>query len=87
MHDLSEKFATRLLKQSGGDDASAIRLLFELSLSRPASSEEQHQSAEYLAAVKADAMSRGTSESDARRESWQSLVRVVFRLNEFVYID
>jgi hypothetical protein len=77
VHDQSRKLAERIVK-SGSDDRTRIRQAYELLFARPPDVEEMAVAARFL--VKAG----GSLPQD---EAWHSLVRVLFRLNEFVYLD
>ncbi len=87
VHEQAQRCAERLLNwqsQHQASDAQLVSYAFELCLSRPAADWEVEQALEFMAQVASRAAS---SESDRRLEAWQSLVRVLFRLNEFVYLD
>ena len=73
VHEQSQRFATRIAA-SASDDRTRISNAYMLALSRPAKSEETDAAVRFLAEV-----------PDAER--WNALARVIFRLNEFIYLD
>ncbi len=87
VHQQALKFAERLLRQQEEDkldDRQLIRLVFEICFSRPASDWEVEQAWQHVKQLEA-----GNQAGDipSRVAAWQSLARVLFRLNEFVYLD
>ncbi len=88
VHEQAQKFAQRLMGMQSEkrlSDAETVKLAFELCLSRPASDAELEQAQHHLSSVAA--RFPNLDESAARRTAWESLARVMFRLNEFVYLD
>jgi hypothetical protein len=55
--------------------------------SRPAQPEEVADALAFLASVREKLPDTGTAPEKADTEAWQAMVRVLFRLNEFVYLD
>ena len=76
LHESARALAARLQKERP-DDAARVERGFELALGRPASTDERATVLEYLTRSRA-----GLGETEA----WESVARVLFRLNEFVYV-
>lgn len=87
VHEQAQKFAQRMLNlqsQFNFDDGELVQQAFELCLARPATNWEIEQAVQHLKKIE----SRGEEKnSESRLAAWQSLSRVLFRLNEFVYVD
>ena len=79
VHDQANRFAQRLLR-SCDDEGRQIDLAFELTLGRLPSRPEKDQAQQHL--VNVAGKTRGE-----QLAAWASLARVLFRLNEFLYID
>jgi hypothetical protein len=77
LHQQSESFAKRLLA-TAPNNSDRLRHAYQLALSRPPSSTELKDGLAFLSAV--------TKKSD-EKQAWKAMTRVLFRLNEFVYID
>ncbi len=81
VHTQTEKLAERLLADQANqswNDAKLVQHAFQLCLARPATEHETDQALRHLRAV---------SSQNTPKEAWQSLARVLIRLNEFVYLD
>jgi hypothetical protein len=76
VHEQARAFAARLLKERT-DVAARIDRAYGLALGRAPSSEESSASAEFLKSVRP-----GLDEI----QSWEAFARILFRLNEFVYV-
>ncbi|MBL9173027.1 MAG: DUF1553 domain-containing protein [Verrucomicrobiales bacterium] len=86
VHEQARRLAERLL--TGNErDADRISAAFELTLGRPPRPEELTASLSHLADVTARGRSATPPSPQPELDAWQSLVRVLFRLNEFVYLD
>ncbi|MBV8878847.1 MAG: DUF1553 domain-containing protein, partial [Planctomycetaceae bacterium] len=72
VHDAAKAFAARLQKERA-DDADRVERAFQLALGRPASPDESAAALAYLAKM-------------GKTEAWESFARILFRLNEFVYV-
>jgi hypothetical protein len=77
VHEQSRKVAERIVKASN-DDQSRIHHAYELLFARLSDEEETAVASQFLAKA---------SKSVPQDEAWRSLVRMLFRLNEFVYLD
>lgn len=86
VHEQAKKFAARIVAHAKDDDARITRV-YELALSHPASSEEIADAKSFLSTVREKLKSAGTPPEKLEAEAWQAMVRVILRLNEFVYID
>lgn len=86
VHDHSQKFAARILKESQ-DDSERLRRAYYLALGRPSNEGEMERGRLFLASVREEIRSAGVGSDTVELASWQAMARVIFRLNEFVYID
>ncbi|HSI11865.1 MAG TPA: DUF1553 domain-containing protein [Chthoniobacter sp.] len=86
VHEQSRCLAERLVNERS-DDAARLQLACQLTLSRPARPEEIDDALPFLATVRAKLSAAGTPPDKLDAEAWQAMVRVLFRLNEFVYLD
>ena len=76
----------RLLDQAP-DDTARVQLAYTLCFARPPASEELAAAKKFLAATQDKLRAAGKSPDQLAKETWRSYVRVLFRLNEFVYVD
>ena len=76
VHEQARQFATRVTKERK-DDAARIDRAYALALGRPPSSDEAGMAATYLTNVRAEL---------DEAQAWESFARILFRLNEFVYV-
>jgi hypothetical protein len=86
VHEESHRFAERLLSETS-DDRARIQLAFALMFSRPAQPDEVNDALAFLASVRERLPDAGIAPEKVDGEAWQAMVRVLFRLNEFVYVD
>ncbi|MCB1062093.1 MAG: PSD1 domain-containing protein [Verrucomicrobiae bacterium] len=86
VHGQSGRVAERLLSLEG-DELSRMQFAHELLYARPAADEELTAAETFLANVRVQLREDGVAESDLETEAWRAYVRVLFRLNEFVYLD
>jgi hypothetical protein len=86
VHEQAAGLADRLLA-ADSDDAVRIRQAWQLLYSRPADSGEVDRINQYLMDVRAELERGGTPADQLEIESWRSLLRAMFRTNEFVYVD
>ena len=73
LHEQAQRFAARITT-TASDDTQRIRRAYLLALSRPPTREESETAHRFLKTAPA-------------AEAWPALARVLFRLNEFVYVD
>jgi hypothetical protein len=71
VNDEAEHFANRVVQTAGSDVAAQIRSAYELALTRPPTAEELQETMQYL----------------ANGGDLIAFCRVLFNLNEFVYVD
>jgi hypothetical protein len=86
VHQQSKQFATRLLTDRK-DDVQRVAHAYRLALGRDPDTDEQKRAQEFLTAVRAKLKEEGTAPDNLDAEAWRAMARVIFRLNEFVYID
>jgi hypothetical protein len=85
VHAQAAGFASRI-RQSPSDDPARLTWAYLSLLGRPPREEELKSSLAYLAAVQEKLGGQSPSDEHAK-QAWESLVRVLFRMNEFVYVD
>jgi hypothetical protein len=78
VHEQADRLAARLLSERS-DDSGRIKLVYALCFGRPPSDEEIAFCLEYLGRRHA------TEGQESNR--WESLVRALFRTNEFIYLN
>jgi hypothetical protein len=86
LHEQAKQFATRLVTV-GKDDSTRLERAYRLALCRQPERNEIEGGREFLASVRHNLRTSGVPDDQIEAESWQALARVLFRLNEFVYID
>ncbi|MGE5194128.1 MAG: DUF1553 domain-containing protein, partial [Deltaproteobacteria bacterium] len=74
VNDEAVHFARRIVETAGSDPAAQVQEAYRRALTRPPSAEELHDATAFLAA-------------EAPDEGLPGLCRVLFNLNEFVYVD
>jgi len=83
VHEQARRFAARLAAERP-EPSSRIGRAYELALGRTATSEELESGLRYVS--EARNVIKGASGSDLDRAAWESYARVIFRLNEFIYV-
>jgi len=86
IHEQAKRVAQRLLTDAG-DRGARIQRAYALLFARPATAEELAAADQFLTATTARLGAADTAADRLEAETWASLVRVLFRLNEFVYLD
>ncbi|XZE32623.1 PSD1 and planctomycete cytochrome C domain-containing protein [Pirellulaceae bacterium SH501] len=86
IHEQAERIANRVLDHAS-DQHDRLQFTYHLMLGRPATNEELTASRQLLTSVAKYANETRSTEDEAEREAWQSFVRAMIRLNEFIYID
>jgi mono/diheme cytochrome c family protein len=81
MEEQSAAFAERLLREAGPDSAANVERVFRLALGRGPSPRERQIAWEYLGRA------QPTQGSQGYRLALARLCKLVFNLNEFVYVD
>ena len=86
VHEQSFRFASQLVTAARGDQA-RLELACERALGRPALAEERTRTEAFLKELRGHLASSGKSPAEVELAAWSAVVRVLLRLNEFVYID
>jgi hypothetical protein len=86
VHEQAQRVANRLLDERA-DDAARIERAYELLLSRPPAEDEAAQASSFLKRARSVLEQSGTPVDRIALLAWQSYVRSLFLLNEFVYVD
>jgi len=86
VHEQSRQFAARLVKEAEDDDA-RLKRAYQVSFGRQPDAKELDGGRKFLAAVREKLRGDGMPDEQVEPESWRAMVRVIFRLNEFVYVD
>ncbi len=87
IHRQAEEFAARITADATDDDDARIQRAYRLALARPADADEAARSRAFLAAVRGSLAAAGQPPPAAGAGSWQAFARVLYRLNEFAYLD
>jgi hypothetical protein len=85
VHDQAKAFAARL-EAGGPGDGGRVERAYLLALGRGPLAEERREALEYLSQVRRKLETSGVSPGERSKLSWESFARVLFRLNEFVYV-
>ncbi len=86
VHKQAAGFAERVLAHSQDRDE-RMRYAYRLALGRFPSTAELESSTRLLDSIETALDSLSMKPNDAESQSWQSLLRSMFRFNEFVYLD
>jgi hypothetical protein len=86
VHEQSQLFAKQIIKRSG-DDRERFAYAYQLALGRKPDESETENAAQFLSGTRAKLLAVKTPESKVDLSAWTAMTRVIFRLNEFVYID
>ena len=86
VHQQAEGFAKRAIEHATSPEE-RVRFVYRLGLGRHASSEEMEGSLTLLKRLGLALDAEGLSAQERESQTWQSLVRSLFRFNEFVYLD
>lgn len=82
VHEQAGLIAKRLLK-TGSDETRRVKSAYELLFARPPTADETQAATRFLADAQRGLPAGGKSANEA----WNAYVRVLLRLNEFVYLD
>jgi hypothetical protein len=85
VHEQARAFASRVIR-AAGDDATRLTFAYESALGRAPDRTELERAHQFLADARERLRESSTPET-LETESWTALARVIFRLNEFVYLD
>jgi len=86
VHEQARKFAARLLAEQP-DESKRIDRAFQLTFGRPPTDSEAKQTRDYLTQVVDKIRTSGLAADQHRLRAWESLARVLFMSNEFVYVN
>lgn len=86
VHNQSKRLADRIVSECS-DESERFRQLYRLTLCRLPGDDELAAGREFLVKARAKLSSGGLSPEQCEAGAWHSYVRVLFRLNEFVYPD
>ena len=86
VHEQSKVFATRITS-AAKDDSARLMFAYQSALGRAPVRQELDDGKKFLAAVREKLRTDGMAEQQIELESWRAMARVIFRLNEFVYVD
>lgn len=86
VHEQSQAFAERIVAAAKSGE-SRLSFAYQTALGRPAEKAELDRGLAFLNAARTKLGGSGTPPEMIEAESWQAMVRVLFRLNEFVYLD
>ncbi|MBI1349268.1 DUF1553 domain-containing protein [bacterium] len=86
VHQQAQAFARRLI-QSEADANARMRLAYELTIARPPTSDETAANRDFLEHVNASFQQSDLTTEEREQQRWASLARVLFRMNEFLYVD
>ena len=87
LHRQATGFAARLLHEDVDGDEARLSRAFEYTVARPATPEEQAAAKAFLRNTVAELQAAGVAEARQLPQAWESLARVLLRMNEFLYID
>ena len=86
VHKQAAGFAERVLSQDQDRD-DRLRYAYRMALGRIPTTAEVESSARLLDSIGLALAASNSNAKEVESQSWQSLLRSVFRLNEFVYLD
>ena len=86
VHDQAKGFAARL-EQAAPMTSTRLDLAHQLTLARPITSTERAAAENYLTQAKERLAAANVPADQFDLLAWQSYVRVLFRMNEFVYVE
>ncbi len=86
VHTQARRIAERVIREAG-DPAQRISTLYTLLFARPAAPAEVDAANRHLLSLRPKLQAGGTSNDQMENEALASLVRVLLRLNAFIYLD
>jgi hypothetical protein len=86
VHKQAQGFADRLRSQSA-ENGERITTAYRLAFGRSPVAEETEAGIEFLNQSRDSLKQAGIPEDQLDSQSWQAYIRVLFRLNEFLYVD
>lgn len=85
MQQQAKAFATRLLREK--DDTVRIDKAFKLVLARAPTRDEKERTLAFLEKARAKIQPAKDTKADPEQRVWTSFANVMFRINEFLYVD
>ena len=82
-HSMAEK----LLAETGVDDATRIREVYERALARPPASSDVDRALTFIAQVEKSMEPRETDTAKRHLFAWQSFCKALLSSNEFIYVN
>ncbi|MDX1929709.1 MAG: hypothetical protein SFV81_24495, partial [Pirellulaceae bacterium] len=82
----AKRVAERIIS-STDDDKSRVAFVFQRLFLRSATPEESTSSVDFIRDAKQLLRDNTVASEEVELEAWRALVRSLFRLNEFVYLD
>jgi hypothetical protein len=86
VHEQAQGLAARLLRETA-EEATRVALAFELVVARPPRDTERIAAAAFLAQSRAQLAAGNAAEAEREQQAYEALARVLFRINEFMYVD
>ncbi len=86
VHDQAGRVADQLSVHPG-DERTRLNRAYELLFARPPAADERTAAQTFLAKARTQLHDAGIAADSIEPEAWRACVRVLFRLNEFVYLD
>ncbi len=86
VHEQSREFAKRIIA-AAKDEPGRIQFAYRSALGRTAERAELEHCRAFLKGARVRLTESGTGPDQLEAEVWQSMVRAILRLNEFVYVD
>ena len=86
VHEQARRVAEQITSHAA-DESQRINRAYELLLARLPADEERVAAQAFLARAAAQLRDEGVASDQVNAEAWCAYVRVLFRLNEFVYLD
>ncbi|MCU0721308.1 MAG: DUF1549 and DUF1553 domain-containing protein, partial [Pirellula sp.] len=86
VHQQAEGLAKRLMAEST-DETTRLKRVWSLMFGRLPESDEHEAALDFLVAAQKELQLSGMPSNTIPEQSWQSLIRSLVRLNEFVYVD
>ena len=86
VHEQSKRVAEHITSQAS-DENVRVQHAYALLFARPAVADEIAAAQKFLASARAQLRDDGMTPDQLEPEAWRAYVRVLFRLNEFAYLD
>jgi hypothetical protein len=86
VHEQSTRFAASIVAENK-DDAARLKRAYQLALGRLPDAKELSDARAFLRSVREKLGANGAADESNDVEPWRAMIRVILRLNEFVYVD